>query len=96
MLKQTLYTGSPADYVAATFGWLCVETLLPVGNGVGSGGQPPSGGCVLKLEEEIEGCDDYIKQPPSGGCVLKHFQELANRAESSQPPSGGCVLKLYT
>ena len=32
--------------------------------------QPPSGGCVLKLEFEQYGGAGAV-QPPSGGCVLK-------------------------
>ena len=40
------------------------------GMGRGSGGQPPSGGCVLKLVIESS-ANSNAKQPPSGGCVLK-------------------------
>ena len=36
------------EIYAATFGWLCVETLVMHGD-VHGAGQPPSGGCVLKL-----------------------------------------------
>ncbi len=32
--------------------------------------QPPSGGCVLKLEK-IKALFVSTSQPPSGGCVLK-------------------------
>ena len=32
--------------------------------------QPPSGGCVLKLQNE-RALSEHIPQPPSGGCVLK-------------------------
>ena len=53
----------------AAFGRLCVETLI-LSMTVAAWVQPPSGGCVLKLKDEL------IKrgarsQPPSGGCVLK-------------------------
>ena len=35
--------------------------------------QPPSGGCVLKLNTPVIGIS-YTVQPPSGGCVLKRFE----------------------
>ena len=36
--------------MAATFGWLCVETLmLAISKVAKTLRQPPSGGCVLKL-----------------------------------------------
>ena len=35
-------------YAAATFGWLCVETVRPRTK-INLLMQPPSGGCVLKL-----------------------------------------------
>ena len=57
-------------------------------------GQPPSGGCVLKLDLVVP-IDKTFMQPPSGGCVLKLSSEklgLINKLR--QPPSGGCVLKL--
>ena len=39
--------------------------------------QPPSGGCVLKLDRLSLGRNQQ-KQPPSGGCVLKqHADEVA-------------------
>ena len=34
---------------AATFGWLCVETIARIDNNGHYEPQPPSGGCVLKL-----------------------------------------------
>ena len=34
------------------------------------GGQPPSGGCVLK-QLGVDFFDLLLVQPPSGGCVLK-------------------------
>ena len=39
--------------------------------------QPPSGGCVLKQNEQIP-IVDCRGQPPSGGCVLKRkrFDEI--------------------
>ena len=35
-----------------------------------TGGQPPSGGCVLKQAGVIS-AEEVRGQPPSGGCVLK-------------------------
>ena len=35
--------------IAATFGWLCVETYATLLAIIQGSGQPPSGGCVLKL-----------------------------------------------
>ena len=55
-------------------------------------GQPPSGGCVLKLGLHNSLTLLYI-QPPSGGCVLKQIFILFFRDGYFQPPSGGCVLK---
>ena len=37
--------------------------------------QPPSGGCVLKLNKNWKDFIQYI-QPPSGGCVLKLRSEF--------------------
>ena len=34
--------------------------------------QPPSGGCVLKLNIGLD-VSKRFDQPPSGGCVLKHI-----------------------
>ena len=36
------------ELLAATFGWLCVETYKDSHNEIVDIGQPPSGGCVLK------------------------------------------------
>ena len=55
--------------------------------------QPPSGGCVLKLQN-FERDNDVFCQPPSGGCVLKQLQYQFRHQKGAQPPSGGCVLKL--
>ena len=55
--------------------------------------QPPSGGCVLKLEKSKKALEQQL-QPPSGGCVLKQQFEEAKALIEEQPPSGGCVLKL--
>ena len=61
---QLLTFGRPA-----AFGRLCVETSKsPVNIRVRD--QPPSGGCVLKLDL-LPFHADKRAQPPSGGCVLK-------------------------
>ena len=39
--------------VAATFGWLCVETLSYPLEVVAQYPQPPSGGCVLKHKKKL-------------------------------------------
>ena len=39
---------------------------------IGIFAQPPSGGCVLKLNNE-DGLFKMKLQPPSGGCVLKRL-----------------------
>ena len=54
--------------------------------------QPPSGGCVLKLDN-VKKEAELKDQPPSGGCVLKQFKARAVSVNLLQPPSGGCVLK---
>ena len=46
--------------------------------------QPPSGGCVLKLNTPVIGIS-YTVQPPSGGCVLK--QTAANPPCPARPPA---------
>ena len=77
--------------MAATFGWLCVETLEEIDD-MPADRQPPSGGCVLKHHfGDVGGIDQ--EQPPSGGCVLKPLLAPAWRHRWRQPPSGGCVLK---
>ena len=41
--------------------------------------QPPSGGCVLKLDTNSRN-EAIVNQPPSGGCVLKQFEKLKQYA----------------
>ena len=53
----------------AAFRRLCVETKY-VWAEAGPKFQPPSGGCVLKLNHQTQYIV-VISQPPSGGCVLK-------------------------
>ena len=60
--------------LAATFGWLCVETDQNINQYLVFLWQPPSGGCVLKPTMANASVDADL-QPPSGGCVLKHSLE---------------------
>ena len=78
--------------MAAAFGRLCVETNVPLIDMRDAEGQPPSGGCVLKLRI-LSVYRLFYKQPPSGGCVLKPAFYEENPYIKVQPPSGGCVLK---
>ena len=79
---------------AATFGWLCVETVTTKIFVRKLKTQPPSGGCVLK-----QSCGHqetaHKPQPPSGGCVLKQHLHTRKIFTLAQPPSGGCVLKHH-
>ena len=56
------------------------------------GAQPPSGGCVLKPEEEG---DFTIREVPAafGRLCVETNTSSATLNEELQPPSGGCVLK---
>ena len=74
--------------MAAAFGRLCVETLkIPIiCNGLG---QPPSGGCVLKLASDTAYAVMQM-QPPSGGCVLKLMSYLT----SPSPPVAAAFGRL--
>ena len=76
----------------AAFGRLCVETIKTADIVAVLRNQPPSGGCVLKLNASKAALIRAI-QPPSGGCVLKQSQMPRNLRNPPQPPSGGCVLK---
>ena len=61
-----------ADYIAAAFRRLCVETILAK-EAEAVLNQPPSGGCVLKLSK-LASIALLTPQPPSGGCVLKQLR----------------------
>ena len=50
-------------------------------------GQPPSGGCVLKLNSNAINTQDMVSlQPPSGGCVLK-LNAKAKKAYGRSSPA---------
>ena len=76
----------------AAFRRLCVETVssrhsLAVVN------QPPSGGCVLKLNEALKRA--YINDPAAfRRLCVETVWSVAQYPAFCQPPSGGCVLKL--
>ena len=77
--------------MAATFGWLCVETVLQLINPDINQEQPPSGGCVLKLLNTYY-APKMEEQPPSGGCVLK-LAKLSIEIDQNQAATFGwlCV-----
>ena len=54
MLKQNAFEDTPISVLAATFGWLCVETQIETAAKYAQAKQPPSGGCVLKLYHQGE------------------------------------------
>ena len=60
---------------AATFGWLCVETLKQIGSYYAA---PAATFGWLCVETDTESAQKQLghTQPPSGGCVLKHVMEL--------------------
>ena len=70
MLKHADTPELALDRMPAAFRRLCVETADFI-HAVCGFGQPPSGGCVLKLSW-MSIISILNIQPPSGGCVLKH------------------------
>ena len=74
----------------AAFGRLCVETLCFLLFFVGYN-QPPSGGCVLKLQTHTRHLR-YLTAAFGRLCV-ETKKSLATEWAKRQPPSGGCVLK---
>ena len=79
--------------IAATFGWLCVETSS-FKEVVYEKLQPPSGGCVLKLGG-INSTDIVVVAATFGWLCVETRKIKKTRYWSLQPPSGGCVLKPY-
>ena len=75
VLKPTGVWFDIISLLAATFGWLCVETNTPLFKIHKVKKQPPSGGCVLKLYSILKVANIRL-QPPSGGCVLKRRVRL--------------------
>ena len=54
--------------------------------------QPPSGGCVLKLERD-ENVADGAPPAAFGRLCVETRMKLLLPSARHQPPSGGCVLK---
>ena len=77
---------------AATFGWLCVETVRVVRVFISSAAATFGWLCVETTARAAGWGRRW--QPPSGGCVLKLHVVALGRLFDKQPPSGGCVLKL--
>ena len=74
MLKLLIVKTHILYKVAAAFGRLCVETGMQILSALAKW-QPPSGGCVLKLDNDVFFLF-IVGQPPSGGCVLKHYNTV--------------------
>ena len=74
----------------AAFGRLCVETIKTADIVAVLRNQPPSGGCVLKLNASKAALIRAI-QPPSGGCVLKQgVIDTGRAAEASRLRAAVC------
>ena len=79
---------------AATFGWLCVETIAHRTSKDILEEQPPSGGCVLKHRKKY--APETIREAATFGwlCVETIYTTIYTY-RTWQPPSGGCVLKHF-
>ena len=92
VLKLNVPSHIPVYFrVAATFGWLCVETLNEMSLIARSLAATFGWLCVETRAQEWSNSSNA--QPPSGGCVLKQARHNHYRESQPQPPSGGCVLK---
>ena len=80
---------------AAAFRRLCVETSSAKGLSMLDIWQPPSGGCVLKLDELNKHSGFYDAAAFRRLCVETYYRK-SQAFRRSQPPSGGCVLKHVT
>ena len=76
----------------AAFRRLCVETRL-TDDAASDKTQPPSGGCVLKLEQRNEFAHYGSPAAFRRLCVETFSRAAAACLLAAQPPSGGCVLK---
>ena len=87
--------GKAVLYLRSRFSWEPSEigAAKPDGARLLREAQPPSGGCVLKRNNQ-QHPHQQLQQPPSGGCVLKQKKSGTGKTVIDQPPSGGCVLKL--
>ena len=76
MLKRTT-PGATVDYAyAATFGWLCVETLRQRAY-ILQGAAATFGWLCVETPHCDQARQKHGRQPPSGGCVLKLFTATA-------------------
>ena len=73
----------------AAFGRLCVETLSGGVESALAMYQPPSGGCVLKLQDAVQ-IAGVIAPAAFGRLCIEATFALKRQI---QPLSGGCVLK---
>ena len=69
VLKLGTMIGFIGTEKAATFGWLCVETVFKSNNQFGDDAATFGWLCVETVLKAIKKRDN--SQPPSGGCVLK-------------------------
>ena len=93
MLKLVVCANQLVSLVAATFGWLCVETAVHCQHPNDFMKAATFGWlCVETLLQSVISIT-VKKQPPSGGCVLKQQNAPKHTDSPVQPPSGGCVLK---
>ena len=78
--------------MAATFGWLCVETTIPKG---GSQSNTAATFGWLCVETRItDSTTSYDLAATFGWLCVETLHRLKKRRILSQPPSRGCVLKL--
>ena len=93
MLKLLKMLLNYTNFLAATFGWLCVETALSTWTIQQIRKQPPSGGCVLK--PDAHQLVEFLSAAATFGwlCVETVYADTNKNIKEMQPPSGGCVLK---
>ena len=65
--------------VAATFGWLCVETVLFFSLEMGNFQAATFGWLCVETPFADDKNAKALRQPPSGGCVLKLAYEAVKR-----------------
>ena len=96
MLKLSFHRIYGLKNHPAAFGRLCVETRRRNHQLQPQRSQPPSGGCVLKLDLLGEGFGEVGPAAFGRLCVETFVLMGTIGGLDDQPPSGGCVLKqLY-
>ena len=73
VLKPTGVWFDIISLLAATFGWLCVETTSLIVSLIVNISAATFGWLCVETWIKAETTNDILKQPPSGGCVLKHW-----------------------